>query len=265
MKTITIEKAGEIFSGFLFLSILFSGCKRQSTEIISENSPVHTENVFEHESTVKPDTNRYTRICILFDKTGSTANEFFPNLEHIQILIEHVKVHGGEIAAGIISSNSEKFPFRRIAIEKLPVVPVRTRHPNNFIDVGFQAKYDSAVAVYQNCLYQWHSVHQPKIDAFIDSVNSLLEKPRENRSDVAGALDRAAIYFTEPVEKNSKQILLIISDLKHTEHSKQVYEIPNNVQTIVINGIISDTTVIKIAIQHHFESFQSAVAFIINN
>jgi hypothetical protein len=148
---------------------------------------------------------------------------------------------GGSIAVGLISDDSNR-PLARLSIGRPPTSPALERISNDPFE-GPEARERNRIRRegYDGEIQRWQSVVEARIARFLQELQQVLDMPADaGKTDVAMALARAHIYFSEPViaGTNGTEVhnyLTLVTDGEDTaKHAGAPSEIP--ARLLLING-----------------------------
>jgi hypothetical protein len=208
------------------------------------------------------------RIVIFQDKTGSATWMRTPQIsvDDLEPLIAYIARCSGEIALGLVERNSNASLVRMHVERPAPVwvePPVaggsafrRERAQRERAEKRRTFEADSAA--------HFDGVAQ-RVAAFQDLAAPLLQRPpNARRTDIWGAISRAAYFLGEPVPGGVEQrlVALLASDAKDNIGAPSV-PLPERAELLLVNGEPS-LGALKDLDPRRFESFASAVRFLVN-
>lgn len=252
-----IRIAGEIFSGILLLSTLFSGCSRKTNEIAHDNPPAQTIPVHSR----KPE-----RIGILQDMSISVDSESRIDTTLLRKVANYLTEVGGELFFGVIIEYSD-YPLNRIFITPKPQFREKLEENKNpFFQNDLRKKFEEQKTKFSSVEKAWADTTLPQINSYLLSATKMLERERAKATDINSAINRAALFFNEPTAGETPiQRLIILSDLQHNTWQKLSGQRPDSsVQIILVNGVIEQQKKEQFSIDHQFENATAAIHFITN-
>lgn len=149
-------------------------------------------------------------VALLYDMSLSAAQNGIPELdrEDIERLLGLLKKRGGVLAFCEITGRSRVRPLRRIRLEAVA---------GNL--------EERALANTRN---------ESELADFRSQIEASLGPRNARKSDVLGALSRAALFFNEPLIAQMERVLIIISDGAHDAAALPAPELPANIVVIAI-------------------------------
>ena len=182
-------------------------------------------------------------IAVVGDNSGSTAKALVPRPTRAQIaeLLDLVAAHGGDFGWTAVCTDSRQ-PMLRAHFEAPPVqrpapaLPLNPLLREEVLQEAEEAGREDAEA-----LRDWDVRTREHVDSFLSMVADQLEVERScRRSDVWGALQRAALLLGEPWDSSAVsgaplRVLLVASDGEDNVRRPHV-TLPGDVTTVIVNG-----------------------------
>jgi hypothetical protein len=170
----------------------------------------------------------WVRICVLQDISGSIKTTRTPVLtpDHIQALAETVASTGGEIGFGLIQESSD-LPLLRGSWE--PPEPEPEKPGNALLRGRWRKKHEE----WKQKMEERHK----RVLEFRKEAEERLRRKPAPATDVCGALRRCFLMAAEPVGKQTRTIILVVSDgLHNVRRSSRCPEPVENIEMLAVNG-----------------------------
>jgi hypothetical protein len=262
MKLINISKSAP---GALALTLLFmlagatSGCQGGKA---SDGGPavVTAANIDDEQRHAAP-----VLFAVFDDKSGSSKSARITPLREadLQMLIDRVKLSGGEVAFGLIGDPSDR-PLLRLRVPAPPTRPSKPDVQNAFERAEQEALLQERLDKYAADLNRWRGDVDSRVNSFMDAAHGRLQEPMSGKtSPVYLALGRAELFLNEPAAvwgEQPRRFIILNSDAVDTTKAKPV-TIKSGATLVLVNG---SGSLGVLATQHplQFESVQSALDYI---
>jgi hypothetical protein len=187
-----------------------------------------------------------------------------PGAEELTTLIELVSRAGGELAAGLVSDDSNK-PLIRLRLNVPPTPPVRPSDQGNAIEVAeHMADYEKKVIDYEKLNERHRAEAERRVRQFKEQVAELFARKADfRRSDWWGAIRRADLCLAEDDMawgQSTNRYLILIGDGQDNVRRKAV-KITSGATLILVNGTGSMGSLANL-VPIRFENVQSAFEFL---
>jgi hypothetical protein len=246
-------------SSLMVLMVLLSGCSN-----VSRNGQENTQ-IESVASSKVPVTFAPVLYAVFDDKSGSVKTaRISPITEHdLTVLIDSLRLTGGELAFGLIGESTDR-PLLRVRVPAPPAKPVKSEVQNAFERAEQDARFQDQMDQYEAEMRRWKEEVEKRINAFIEAVRPRLqERTAAKSSPINTALARSELFLNEPSTTWSippRRYIILNSDAKDTTKTKLTV-IKSGATLMLINGSGS-LGILESMKPLRFESMESAVDYI---
>jgi hypothetical protein len=182
------------------------------------------------------------RVACFIDYSRSTPKSgvMQPQPAEFGELLSLVERRGGELAVGIICEKSS-LPLLRVELSQEPA-PQARKPPecgNAFLRERAAAEYKAAKQQDEERMAEWRDENHKRMERFRGPLTQLLNRTvTANRTDVFGAVQRAAMFLAEPSttwRKPPLRFALFVTDGIDDVGSQRV-ELPEGTTLILVGG-----------------------------